>query len=87
MNDLKIAAGRALPATKIGEGMDSRDLLNPWAVFDNYTDRVMVQCVNTFTPKWSTKLAAFDVLIRDRCYAMEQSLRGGYFRLGKLCAG
>ena len=27
------------------------------------------------TPKWSGKLAAFDVYIWDQCYAMEQDLR------------
>ena len=26
-------------------------------------------------PKWSNRLAAFDVYIWDQCYAMEQSLR------------
>jgi len=31
--------------------------------------------VNTLAPKWSKKLAAFDVFIWDQCYAMEQSLR------------
>jgi hypothetical protein len=30
----------------------------------------------TLTPKWSTKLAAFDAFVWDQCYAMEQSLRG-----------
>ena len=75
MNDLKAAAGEALRTTKIGEGLGQQDLTNPWAVFDNYIDRVCVQCVNRLTPKWSTKLAAFDVFVWDQCYAMEQSLR------------
>jgi len=34
----------------LGKGMDPRDMANPWAVFDNYTDRVMVQCVNVRIP-------------------------------------
>ncbi len=76
MNDLRDAAAQALAATKAGEGMDARDLANPWAVFDNYTDRVMIQCVNKLTPRWSAKLAAFDAFVWDQCYAMEQSLRG-----------
>ena len=76
MNDLRSAASRALKDTKVGEAMDPRDRTNPWALFDNYTDRVMVQCVAALTPKWSTRLAAFDALIWDQCYAMEQSLRG-----------
>jgi hypothetical protein len=45
----------------------------PWAYFDNYI--MALQCVNTLTPTWSNKLAAFDVFIWDQCYAMEQSLR------------
>lgn len=40
-----------------------------------YIDRVAAQCVNTLAPKWSARLAAFDVFIWDPCYAMEQSLR------------
>jgi glyoxylase-like metal-dependent hydrolase (beta-lactamase superfamily II) len=75
INDLKTAAGEALRTTKAGEGLDPRDLANPWAVFDNYIDRVAGQCVNQLTPKWSKKLAAFDVFVWDQCYAMEQSLR------------
>jgi len=75
MNDLKKAAGDALGSTEIGETVNPKDLTNPWALFDNYIDRVALQCVNTLTPKWSKKLAAFDVYIWDQCYAMEQSLR------------
>jgi glyoxylase-like metal-dependent hydrolase (beta-lactamase superfamily II) len=73
--DLKAAAGTALGTTKIGEGVDPRDFVNPWAVFDNFLDRVVIQCVNTLTPKWSRRLAGFDVFIWDQCYTMEQSLR------------
>jgi glyoxylase-like metal-dependent hydrolase (beta-lactamase superfamily II) len=75
MNDLKSAAGDALKTTRLGEGVDPADLSNPWAVFDNYIDRVALKCVNTLTPRWSTRLAAFDVYIWDQCYSMEQSLR------------
>jgi len=75
MNDLKNTAHMALSSTKPGEGLDPEDTQNPWAVFDNYIDRVVIQCVNSLTPKWSTKLAGFDVYIWDQCYAMEQSLR------------
>ena len=75
IHDLKAAAGEALRTTKGGEGLDVRDQTNPWAVFDNTIDRVAAQCVSRLTPKWSTKLAAFDVFVWDQCYAMEQSLR------------
>lgn len=75
LNDLKAAAGQGLQTTKPGEEYNPADGANPWGYFDNYIDRVALQCVNTLTPKWSTKLAAFDVFIWDQCYAMEQSLR------------
>jgi glyoxylase-like metal-dependent hydrolase (beta-lactamase superfamily II) len=75
MKDLKAAAGGALKSTRIGVGVDPRDTANPWAVFGNYVDRVVIQCVNDLTPKWSGTLAGFDVFIWDQCYAMEQSLR------------
>jgi hypothetical protein len=75
MNDLKNTARKALQSTKPGEGLAIADKKNPWAIFDNYIDRVVIQCVNALTPRWSTKLAGFDVYIWDQCYAMEQSLR------------
>lgn len=75
MNDLRNTARQALASTKPGEGLNVSYTENPWAVFDDYIDRVVIQCVNLLTPKWSTKLAGFDVYIWDQCYAMEQSLR------------
>jgi glyoxylase-like metal-dependent hydrolase (beta-lactamase superfamily II) len=75
MQDVKQAAAAALAATRPGEGMASRDAANPWALFDNYIDRVATACVNALIPKWATRLAAFDVYVWDQCYAMEQSLR------------
>jgi glyoxylase-like metal-dependent hydrolase (beta-lactamase superfamily II) len=75
MNDLKAAAGTALGTTQVGIDSAPEDLTNPWAVYDSYIDRVAISCVNTLTPKWHDKLAAFDVFIWDQCYAMEQSLR------------
>jgi glyoxylase-like metal-dependent hydrolase (beta-lactamase superfamily II) len=73
--DVKQAAATALATTKPGEGLNPPDKNNPWAFFDHYIDRVAAQCVNTLTPKWSTKLAGFDVYIWDQCYSMEQTLR------------
>ena len=74
-NDVKQAAATALATTKPGEGLNPLDKNNPWAFFDQYIDRVAAQCVNTLTPKWSSRLAGFDVYVWDQCYAMEQSLR------------
>jgi glyoxylase-like metal-dependent hydrolase (beta-lactamase superfamily II) len=76
MEDLKAAAEESLKATKPGESLEPADRDgNPWAAFDNYIDRVALSCVNRLTPKWSAKLAAYDVYIWDQCFAMEQSLR------------
>lgn len=73
--DVKQAAATALATTKFGEGLNPLDKNNPWAFFDHYIDRVAAQCVDVLTPKWSTKLAGFDVYIWDQCYSMEQTLR------------
>jgi hypothetical protein len=76
LNDLKTTVADALKTTKPAEGMDPADRdNNPWAVYDNYIDRVVIKSVNALTPRWSKRLAAFDVYIWDQCYSMEQSLR------------
>jgi glyoxylase-like metal-dependent hydrolase (beta-lactamase superfamily II) len=73
--DVKQAAGAAPAATTVGAGLNPQDAGNPWAVFDDYIDRVAADCVARLTPKWSGRLAAFDVYVWDQCYSMEQSLR------------
>jgi glyoxylase-like metal-dependent hydrolase (beta-lactamase superfamily II) len=73
--DIRQAAATALATTRLGDGLNPLDKNNPWALFDNYIDRVAAQCVNTLTPRWSTRLAGFDVYIWDQCYSMEQTLR------------
>jgi len=73
--DIKQAAATALATTKVGETLNPLDSGNPWAIFDNYIDRVAAQCVNTLSPKWANRLAAFDTFIWDQCYSMEQTLR------------
>lgn len=75
MTDLHEAAASALATTVPGEGLDDETLANPWAVFDHYIDRVALTCVETLTPAWRDRIAAFDVFIHDQCLAMEQSLR------------
>jgi glyoxylase-like metal-dependent hydrolase (beta-lactamase superfamily II) len=75
MTDLHNAAGTALGSVTPGEGVDPADFVNPWGVFDNYIDRVVVECVNALTPKWQDKMSGFDVFIYDQCLAMEQSIR------------
>ena len=73
--DIKQAAATALATTKPGEGLNPLDKDNPWAVYDDYIDRVVVQCVNTLNTKWANRLAGFDVFIWDQCYSMEQTVR------------
>lgn len=75
MTDVHAAASEGLATTKMGEGLSAEDATNPWAVFDNYIDRVTIHCVNAVTPKWKNRLAGFDVFIYDQCLSMEQSLR------------
>jgi glyoxylase-like metal-dependent hydrolase (beta-lactamase superfamily II) len=75
MNDLKAAAAAALKSTKPRVEMHAADFSNPWAIADNYIDRVVARCVAELTPRWQSRLAGFDVYIWDQCYAMEQSLR------------
>src|SRR6476619_610816 len=51
IEDLKTAAATALKTTAPGEGLTLTDRSNnPWAVFDNYIDRVAIACVNELTP-------------------------------------
>jgi glyoxylase-like metal-dependent hydrolase (beta-lactamase superfamily II) len=75
MNDVKAAAATALGSTTPGDGVNAADRANPWGIYDDYIDRVAAQCVNALTPKWRSRLAAYDVFVWDQCYAMEQSLR------------
>jgi len=74
-DDVKAAAAQALRTAKFGEIPNPKDAGNAWALVDDYTARVAAQCVVALTPKWRSRLAAFDTFIWDQCYAMEQSLR------------
>jgi hypothetical protein len=42
MNDLRNAARQALKSTKVGEGVSPADTSNPWAIYGNYIDRVVI---------------------------------------------
>lgn len=75
--DLQVAAGTALGTVQVNDvvGRLNPEDIQPWAIFDGYIDGVVEMCVDTMTPKWGDRLAAYDVFIWDQCYAMEQSLR------------
>jgi glyoxylase-like metal-dependent hydrolase (beta-lactamase superfamily II) len=74
LNDLRATVAQAMNTTKPGDGLDPRDRNNPYAVFDSYIDAVVIKSVNALTPRWSKRLAGFDVFIWDQCYAMQESL-------------
>jgi glyoxylase-like metal-dependent hydrolase (beta-lactamase superfamily II) len=74
LNDLRATVSEAMNSTKPGEGLDPRDLDNPYAIFGDFMDRVVNEAVEILTPRWSTRLAGFDVFIRDQCYAIQESL-------------
>jgi len=75
MTDVHNAAYEGLTTIVPGETVNPDNLNNSWAFFRDYVDRVTNHCVNKVSPKWATRLAAFDVWIYDQCMAMEQSLR------------
>lgn len=75
LTDLHAAAGQALASVTPGEGVDPADYGNPWGLFDNYLDRVIIACVNAMAPKWQDRLSAFEVFIYEQCSTMEQSIR------------
>lgn len=75
MTDLHNATYEAITTVHPGETLSPLNANNPWAGARDYLDRVTIQCVNKLSPKWSTRLAAFDVWIYEQCQAMEQSLR------------
>jgi glyoxylase-like metal-dependent hydrolase (beta-lactamase superfamily II) len=72
--DLKAVTGAALKATQPGAGLTSLDKRNAWVFADDFAQRVATRCVSDLAEKWRTRLAGFEVFIRDQCLAMQQSL-------------
>lgn len=75
ITDLQNAAFLGLSTVKPGVTINPKNANNPWAYFRDYLDQVNNACVNALSPKWASRLAAFDVFIYEQCAAMEQSLR------------
>jgi glyoxylase-like metal-dependent hydrolase (beta-lactamase superfamily II) len=75
LRDLAAAAKQSLSDTRFGFTVDSQDQTNPWALADNYMDRVTIECVNAMSDPWEERLAGFDAYIWEHCIAMEESLR------------
>jgi len=76
MTDMHNALTEAIATIPYSDGrLNAADARNSWAATRDWTDRLTNHCVNKVTPKWSTRLASFDVWIYEQCMALEQSIR------------
>jgi len=75
MTDIHNAVTEAIGTVVYGEGVNATDAKNPWAATRDWTDRLTNHCVNKVSPKWASRLAAYDVWIYEQCEALEQSIR------------
>jgi glyoxylase-like metal-dependent hydrolase (beta-lactamase superfamily II) len=75
MTDMHNALTEAFGTLVYGEGVNATDAKNSWAITRHWIDRVVNHCVNKVTPKWASRLAAYDVWIYEQCMALEQSIR------------
>ncbi len=76
MTDMHNALTEAISTVPYSDGrLNAADTKNSWAATRDWTDRLTNHCVNKVTPKWSTRLASFDVWIYEQCMALEQSIR------------
>ena len=76
MTDLHNAVTEAISTVPYADPMlAAADVKNSWAATRSWTDRLTNYCVNKVSPKWGTRLAAYDVWIYEQCEALEQSIR------------
>ena len=75
MTDMHNALTEGMGTIVYGEGVNATDARNSWAITRHWIDRVVNHCVNKVTPKWASRLAAYDVWIYEQCMALEQSIR------------
>ncbi|MCY1364314.1 Metallo-beta-lactamase superfamily protein [compost metagenome] len=76
MADMHQASLEAIRTIPYADGkLDPANANNSWAATRDWMDRVTNHCVNAVTPKWSERLAGFDVWIYDQCAAVEQAIR------------
>jgi glyoxylase-like metal-dependent hydrolase (beta-lactamase superfamily II) len=75
LTDLHNATTEGFGTIVWGQESPASSASNIWAVARTWTDQVVNHCVNKMTPKWSTRLAAYDVFIYEQCMALEQSIR------------
>ena len=76
MTDLHNAVTEAISTVPYAnDALNAADARNPWAATRDWTDRLTNHCVNKVSPKWASRLAAYDVWIYEQCEALEQSIR------------
>ena len=76
MTDMHNAVTEAINTIPyVDPSLNAEDAVNSWAATRNWTDRLVNHCVNKVSPKWASRLAAYDVWIYEQCQALEQSIR------------
>lgn len=76
MTDMHNALTEAITTIPYSDGaLNAADAKNSWAATRDWTDRLTNHCVNKVSPKWQSRLAAYDVWIYEQCMALEQSIR------------
>jgi glyoxylase-like metal-dependent hydrolase (beta-lactamase superfamily II) len=76
MTDMHHAVTEAITTIPYADPeLNAADAANSWAATRNWTDRLVNHCVNKVSPKWASRLAAYDVWIYEQCQALEQSIR------------
>lgn len=76
MTDLHNAVTEAIGTIPYAsDALNAADAKNSWAATRDWTDRLTNHCVNKVSPKWASRLAAYDVWIYEQCEALEQSIR------------
>ncbi|HSV47711.1 MAG TPA: MBL fold metallo-hydrolase [Ramlibacter sp.] len=76
MTDMHNALTEAIGTIPYADGrLNAADAKNSWAATRDWTDRLTNHCVNKVSPKWASRLAAYDVWIYEQCMALEQSIR------------
>lgn len=76
MTDMHNALTEAISTIPYVDGkLNPADAKNSWVAPRDWTDRLTNHCVNKVSPKWASRLAAYDVWIYDQCNALETSIR------------
>jgi len=82
INELKQRTERELSNVDFGAIYSTTDAENSWAIFSEYLDAVATQAADYLTPRWVDRLGGADVFTHANAWAMAESLRIDYGRLG-----